>query len=187
MTKLDIINTALMRLGETPIQSLDEESTPAKTAKLLYDFSRRAILRDSDWNFAMREVTLAVVEPGVPAGYALPSDCLRAIGVKRIAGECQVLSEWFRVQGDKLYTYASAPRLVYIRDEEDVTLFDPKFIEAFTYKLAGEMAMPVKQSESLTSAMLNAYQGVLMTASTETQNEHHVPLSENPYVEVRNA
>ena len=54
MTKEEIINLALTRIGESPVTSLDEGSTAARTAELLYDTSRRAILRDFDWSFATK-------------------------------------------------------------------------------------------------------------------------------------
>jgi len=206
--KLDIVNLALMRIGESPIQSMDEGSTPARSATLLYDISRRAVLRDYDWSFAMKIELLPVVksdEPGDKFSYscAVPSDCLRVVEVlphgevgPRLAADAIGLppgvgphnpfrTEWFRVYNGKIYTHLKTPLVKYVRDEENVDLFDSKFIEAFSYKLAGELAMAVRQSETLMASMLNAYQAVVSKASEESQNEHDLALSQNPYVEVR--
>ena len=212
MTKLEIINLALIRIGESPITSLDEGSTAARTADLLYDASRRAILRDSDWNFAVKSVLLNPVDPDeAPAVFAVPADCLRVMRVYDkakfntaysntktvefsgpLAPDGSLMDrysryqkEWFKVQGSNLYTYARAPLCFYVRDEEDTSKFDAKFCEATSYKLAGELAMPVRQSESLMASMLNAYQNVVATAATETMNEHDTNAPRNPYVEVR--
>jgi len=214
MTKEEIINLALTRIGESPVTSLDEGSTAARTAELLYDASRRAILRDFDWSFATKSVLLNPVDTDeAPAVFAVPSDCLRVLRVydkakfntkyantkspefhgmwesasDSSAQYSRCAKEWFKVQGDKLFTYARTPLCFYIRDEEDAGLFDAKFAEALSYKLAGELAMPVRQSESLTASMLNAYQNVVATAATESGNEHDQNLPSNPYVEVRNA
>jgi len=185
-SKLDIINLALLRIGESPIQSLDEASTPARTAKLLYDNSRRAILRDYDWNFAMKTAPLATVESDVSGCYAfvVPADCLRVVEVFQSEGS-QRSSIWFRVYGKRIYTHEYVPFVKYVKDEEDTSFFDSKFSEALTYKLAGELAMSVKQSESLMASMLNAYQNLVATAATESQDEYDPALIENPYVEVR--
>ena len=187
MTKEEIINLALTRIGESPVISLDEGSTAARTAELLYDASRRAILRDFDWSFATKSVLLNPVDTDeAPAVFAVPSDCLRVLRVyDKAKPSCG--KEWFKVQGGNIYTYACTPLCFYIRDEEDAGLFDAKFAEALSYKLAGELAMPVRQSESLTASMLNAYQNVVATAATESGNEHDSNLPSNPYVEVRNA
>lgn len=192
MTKLEIINLALIRIGESPVTSLDEGSTAARTADLLYDESRRAMLRDSDWNFAVKDVLLTPVDTDeAPAVFAVPADCLRVMRVydksKAVGSRGVGTKEWFKVQGNKIYTYARTPLCVYVRDEEDAGLFDAKFAEALSYKLAGELAMPVRQSESLMASMLNAYQSVVATAATESGNEHDQNLPSNPYVEVRNA
>ena len=206
--KLDIVNLALMRIGESPIQSMDEGSTPARSATMLYDISRRAVLRDYDWSFAIKLETLPVTasdEPGEKFSYSgvLPADCLRVVEVlpSGAVGPMQAIdaigvppgvtpanpfrTEWFRVYNGKLYTHIKSPLVKYVSDEENVDLFDSKFIEAFSYKLAGELAMSVRQSETLLTSMLNAYQAIVSKASEESQNEHDLALSQNPYVEVR--
>lgn len=220
--KLDIINLALMRIGESPIQSIEEGSTPANSAKTLYDISRRAVLRDFDWAFAMKTTSLPLLvteeddEPGVYV-CLIPSDCLRVVQVMRRggrgfshnngaisipttgpngSGEMKFVgelaehrfhygTEWFRVQGKKLFVRIRAPYVRYIRDEEDTDLFDSKFIEAFSYKLAGELAMPVRQDTQLMASMLNAYQSLIGKGAEESQNEHDSALPHNPYVDVR--
>jgi hypothetical protein len=215
--KLDIINLALLRIGESPIQSIDEGSTPAKSAKTLYDISRRAVLRDFDWAFAMKTTSLPLLvtedeeEPGVYT-CLVPSDCLRVVQVMRRGdrghsdfgelsypveggGELRFIgeradrrfirTEWFRVQGKQLFVRIPSPYVRYVRDEEDTDLFDSKFVEAFSYKLAGELAMPVRQDTNLMASMLNAYQGLIGRGGEESQNEHNDALQNNPYVDVR--
>lgn len=207
--QLDIVNLALMRIGESTIQSMDEGSTPARSATLLYDISRRAVLRDYDWNFAIKTIALPVVKaedvPGAKFSYScpVPSDCLRVVEILPSGGVDSFFienavgvppgliltspfrTEWFRVYNGVIYTHIQHPLLKYVCDEENVDLFDSKFIEAFSYKLAGELAMAVRQSETLMTSMLNAYQAVVSKASEESQNEHDLSLSENPYVEAR--
>lgn len=187
-SKLDIINLALLRIGESPIQSIDEGSTAANTAKLLYDNSRTAILRDFDWNFAMKTIPQATVESDMPGciAYVVPADCLRVVELFDGEGGSHS-SVWYRVYGKKIYTHEPVGYIKYVSDEEDTSKFDSKFTEALTYKLAGELSMSVKQSESLMASMLNAYQNIVSEAAAQSQDELDPALSENPYVEVRNA
>ena len=196
--KLDIINLALLRIGESPIQSLDEGTTPAKSANILYDVSRRAVLRDYDWAFAQKTTALPLLaeadeeQPGVYV-CLVPSDCLRVVQVMQRGDMFRSVedprglnrSEWFRVYSNKLYVRVPNPYVRYVRDEENTDLFDAKFVEALSYKLAGELAMPVRQSESLMSSMLNAYQAIVGNAAEVSMNERDPSLSQNPYVEVR--
>lgn len=179
--KVEIINLALARLGESPIQSITENSVPARAAGLLYDSSRRSALRDFNWSFAVSLTRLARVADS-PAdfrfAYALPPDCLRVI---RLRGGAP-----FLVRGNKICTDAEVAELEYVADVEDETLFDSKFTEAMTYKLASELAMPVKGSSELMASYSNAYASFIRQAAAESAGENRVYLPENPYVEARN-
>ena len=178
--KVEIINIALARLGESPIQSLTEDSVPASMAGLLYDSARRSTLRDFNWNFAISMAGLARVDYSpvdFRFAYALPADCLRVI---RLRGEVP-----FSIRKDRLYTDTESAELEYVVDVTDEALFDAKFVEAMTYKLASELAMPIKGSSELMASYSNAYSTFIRQAATESAGENRVHLSENPYVEAR--
>lgn len=178
--KVEIINIALARLGESPIQSLTENSVPASMASLLYDSSRRSTLRDFNWNFAVSMARLArVVSSPVDFrfAYALPSDCLRVI---RLRGGVP-----FSIRKDRLLTDAESVELEYVMDVTDEAMFDSKFIEAMSYKLAAELAMPVKGSSELMASYSNAYSNFIRQAAAESAGESRVHLPDNPYVEAR--
>ena len=178
--KVEIVNIALSRLGESPIQSMDEGTVPANMAKVLYDSARRSTLRDYNWNFALKIANLARLAE-VPCdfrfAYALPSDCLRAV---RLRGRAPYV-----LRGKVLYTDAETPALEYIVDVTNEADFDSKFIEAFSYKLASELAMPVKESRELMASYSNAYSAFIQQAAAESAREMEVSLSDNPYVEAR--
>lgn len=181
MLRIDIINTALARLGESPIQSIEEGSVSANTAKMLYDGVRRSVLRDYDWNFALKEATLVRLAKNDSKFYeyafALPSDCIRAVDL--LGGVA------FTVIGGKLYSNFGEAVLRYISDVEDESLFDSKFAEALTYKLASELAMPIKGSAELMQAYNNAYANLAKDAATESANESAIELDDNPYINAR--
>ena len=181
-SKVEIVNIALARLGESPIQSLTEDSGPARTVSLLFDSARRSALRDYDWSFAIRTASLArlAVTPDefdFRFAYALPPDCLRALRL-RSGGS-------YLIRYTYVYTDDPAPTLEYVADVTDTEKFDAKFTEAFTYKLASELAMSVKGSPDLMAAMSNAYTTLTQSAAAETIRESHAALPENPYVEAR--
>lgn len=181
--KVEIVNLALARLGESPIQDLNEGSVPANTAGLLYDSSRRAALRDFNWNFALSTARLArfAHAEGTPGDfrftYALPPDCLRVIRLRSGVP--------FALRGNRVHTDAEEADLEYIRDVTDEAEFDSKFIEALSYKLASELAMSVKGSGELMASYSNAYANFIRQAASESAGEIRVHLSENPYVESR--
>ena len=181
-SKVEIVNIALARLGESPVQPLTEDSVPARTVSLLFDSARRSALRDYNWSFAIRTASLARMvsapdEFDFRFAYALPPDCLRALRL-RSGGS-------FLIRYSYLYTDDAAPVLEYVSDVTDTERFDSKFTEAFTYKLASELAMAVKGSPDLMAAMSNSYTALTQSAAAETVRESHAALPENPYVEAR--
>lgn len=178
---VEIINIALGRLGESPIQSIEEGSVAANMAKIMYDPARRAALRDYNWNFAMRTerlAMLAVEAVDFRHAFSLPPDCLRAV---RLSGNLP-----FVIRGSVLYADADDCILEYVADVSDPTLFDSDFVEALSFKLASDLAMPVKGAENLMSSFRNAYESLLVDAAALGGRETRVDLPENPYLDARN-
>ena len=190
--KVEIINLALARIGEGAIQSLTERSATADKALAFYDSARRAVLRAYNWAFALRVETLARRE-GSPAdfrfAYALPADCLRAIRLREsgVSDFSRRTGPRFAVRGNTLYTDVSSALLEYVADVADETRFDARFLEAFSYKLAADLAMPVAGSQELMASYMNAYQALVTEAAASSASEQKDELPENPYLEARNA
>lgn len=96
--QLDIVNLALVRLGQKTIAAMTENSVAARTATRIWDIDRQEALRGYPWNFATRFLRNLVLSPKfTPAGttptpgvpcvpdyqftYQIPTDCLRVIKV----------------------------------------------------------------------------------------------------------
>lgn len=182
--RVEIINIALARLGESPIQSLNEGSAPANAAKLLYDAERRATLREYPWNFALKQAALARSEQDAVDfryAFALPGDCLRAV---RLWGADKKAIR-FSVRGDVLYADETGITLEYVSDVEDGNRFDSKFVEAFTYRLASALSMPIKGSPELMGNFMNLYKALVSDAAVQSAREERVQIQDNPYIEAR--
>jgi hypothetical protein len=93
--QLQIVNLALIRLGQKTIASMTEASVAARTASQLWDMDRQETLRGYPWNFSMRFVRHLAkspffsdptevptpAKPRVPDyqfAYQIPTDCLSA-------------------------------------------------------------------------------------------------------------
>lgn len=85
---IDVCNLALTNLGVgTEIATLDERSAEAKACNRVYETARDEVLRSFPWEFARKEIALALVtkkgDVGHPTkqfkySYRYPSDCLMA-------------------------------------------------------------------------------------------------------------
>lgn len=184
---VEIVNMALARIGENPIQSLEEGTVPANMAKMFYDPARRSALRDYVWNFALSVKSLAQLDEDggdFSCVYALPADCLKILRL-RGGNDFRERGHVFTVRGGKLYANVSPAKLEYVRDESDPSKFDDKFVEALSYKLASDLAVPVKGSTDLMANFMNVYTAKLGQAATLSAEEERNVLSENPYMEAR--
>ena len=164
-SKVEIANLALLRLGQRSIQSLTEQSNEATWANKLYDRTRRTVLRSFPWRFAAKIETLALVDveiTGYLYAYALPTDCLAPIEV--ISSYTGTTAQFER-SGSEIWTDEANAQLRYIRDVQDPNEFDDGFIDAFAYRLAAELAMPVTGKEGLAAQMMSGF----MLAKHEAQ------------------
>lgn len=183
--RVEIINIALARLGESPIQSLEEGSVSANMAKLLYDSERRAALRDYPWNFALKQAALACVDTNAAEfhkAFALPADCLRAVCLR---GNDRKEPLQFTLREGLIYANAEHVTLEYVSDVTDPARFDPKFAEALSYKLASALAMGIKSSPELMANYMNVYNNLVNGSAALSQREEREAISDNPYLEAR--
>lgn len=69
-----IVNLALRRIGSPHrIGNLYDGSGPAKLALDIYAQTRDELLRDGDWQFAQRDISLTAIKQAPPGGYFPPA------------------------------------------------------------------------------------------------------------------
>lgn len=198
VSPVSVCSLALTRLGGQPIASLSEGSKEAILCSAFYELSRDATLRDHPWNFATRRRALAVLASGGTDGdaaipwayiYGWPSDCLLARRIHNpgsttvaIPYEVALNSSGERV----IYTDQATATLVYTTRVTDLTLCDPLFIEAMTWKLATELAIPLTQDRGLMQVATTMYQNAIAKARTLDANEGSADdLSQASWLEAR--
>ncbi len=156
---LGICNIALSKLGEPPLAAIDPNGPPAaRLCYLHYHPVRREVLTAHRWSFATAATTLrAGAGPNEPASHALPHslppDCLRVL---------EVSSPGWTLRGRSIYCPAASIRLLYIRDEEDCTLFEPLFTEALATRLACKLCIPLTSSTTARQALTEEYQRIAL-------------------------
>lgn len=174
-----VSNMALTRLGGSTIASLTEGSKESILCNTFFEASRDAVLREHLWGFARKRKTLAEVDSSLPDNgwsyiYAYPSDCLAArhIYTPIPDGDAIPYERCIDSSGTQLIlTDQPEAVLVYTARVTDLTRCDPIFIEALSWKLAAEVAIPLTQNSSLTQMAFKEYQSVLSRARTADANE----------------
>lgn len=157
-SKTDIGNLALDLLSAGTVNDIESPTTATETLlNRWYDQSRRKILREHPWNFAIKRQVLAA-ESTVPAfgwskAFPVPTDFIRILQVEGDDGQIFPSSQYQveNVNGVRcilLDTEASELRLVYVYDITDVTRFDPMFIDLLAYEIALSVAFKVTESNT---------------------------------------
>lgn len=170
-SKVEICNIALQRIGQRPIQSVDENSNEAYTCRTFYDQARLSSLRSHPWNFALKSQLLALLEDAEDDwtyAYQLPSDCLRAVKIVISAGLDPAA---FEVRGAMLLTDQEDAKLQYVYNLEDPSLFSPEFTEALTYRLASDIAVPITGRVDYMQSMMQGFMTSAAKAGASDGNE----------------
>ncbi len=153
-SEIEIVNRALIKLGEKTILSLDDDKKAARIMKTLYGPTRDYVLRGHPWSFAIKRVELArnTADPvfAYAYSYKLPSDCLRVLIPNR--------EIWaYGIEGRNLNTDYGDALIKYIARITDPNIFDPSFGESLACKLAAEGAVSLTDNDARHKAMVQLY------------------------------
>lgn len=162
-SKTSIANYALAILGSKRVSDIaDTTSKNARILTLHYDQARKECLRLHRWNWALHRATLSRHADSPAYGfsyqYPLPSDFIRLDQVNELSVWNDQRADWFQIEhgldsnenaiGKVLLTDADSVRIRYVADIEDVSLFDPLFVQALSVLLASKAARAITGSDS---------------------------------------
>jgi hypothetical protein len=175
-SSVDIANSALTKLGQSRIMTLEDNVKGAREINAIFELRRDKLLRTFNWSFAMKREQLNALADEPSWGYSLqyqfPSDCLRMVQVNDIwviPSSTDFVggpdSEPFSIEGRRILTDWSAPLKVrYIRRVTNPGEFDASFVEAFAYDLAHETCESLTQSTTKKESMKDGRKTELMEA-----------------------
>lgn len=165
LNKLDIINSALISLGASPVQNTDE-SAAGQAAEAFWRVSLVATLRTHPWNFAIRRRVLAPLADAPAFGYSrafmLPSDWIRTISTD---------ADDYKQESGMILCDQNSLSLRYVAFVEDPARFDALFSDALAAYLSVKLAVPLTQSASQMDICWKAYQALLKAARSVDAQE----------------
>lgn len=161
-SEAQICNKALARLGiKSFIEDLSDDGTEeAEACNVFYEDTRDACLAAFPWPFATLRKALAEVdyttEPardGWDKIFKLPDGCLAPRYIREAGDTLRAFREDDKIpfviekasvdDSQVLLCDLETPVLFYTARVEDVTKFPPLFVDAFSWLLAQELAMPL--------------------------------------------
>lgn len=187
ISNIGICNLGLTFLGATPINSFNDNSKNARACNRVYDFCRKAAIREHPWNFAVKYQQLALLSHTPPNtkwayAYSHPAHCERVWGLTNETDEWELVSDG---SSNMIYANTETPICKYAVDITDVTLYDPLFVQMFAASIAVSIASSIAMSKKM-AEMMNLYQFFLERAELgDAQEGYLAPDTSNPFVDAR--
>lgn len=143
-SKIEIVNRALVKIGQNRISSLDENSKGATTVRTVYDQVRDTLMQSYVWNFSKLRIQLAAdtAAPlfGFQYRYRLPANTLRVLG---LGDDTEPQRNYtsslhaFKHEDEFIYTDVAAPLdLVITQKVEDTGKYPPDFCNLLALDIA---------------------------------------------------
>ena len=160
---VEIVNAALVKIGEQAILSFADPSEPARLATRTFAELRDALLREAPWNFASKRAELAaeVTAPvwGFALSYPLPTDFLRLIEINN-PGRYP-----FRIEQNRIITDLASPiQIRYVHRVTDADSMEAAFRDALAARLALEWAERLTGTTTIVQQLAMIYKRSLAVA-----------------------
>jgi hypothetical protein len=160
----EICNLALSWLAGNRIASLADDSDEARLCNANYAMSRRAVLEEAEWTFAVKRAQLPSLAETPLFGYAyqflLPPDLLYSVGVydPGQSSEKQTpVQTRHAVENDKVLADLPVVFIKYIADVINTNRFSPLFDQTVAAHIAMNIAVPLTENESHFDRMAKLY------------------------------
>lgn len=166
MTEIDIVNKALLKLGQEPIISFYDENERAKAANVIYESIRDLELSTYRWSFAIRRIALEECHNkpdfGFEKQYPLPPNFLRFLYIE--GANPNDVDNYSIENNHILCNYDSPLKIIYLERVTEPELFPPYFCEVLACKLAFELCERLKQDPARKQVLMSEYQFALSNA-----------------------
>lgn len=155
---VEICSLALEYLSDIAITSIDDPTTtPEHIMARWYDMTRRSLLRQHPWNFAIKRTNIArdAIAPAFQYAdaYTLPSDFVRHIEILSYDGVTTITD--FEIEDGKLLcdNNGGALYIRYVYDAVQVGKFDSLFVDTLALELAMRVCRKVTGSNDLIAGL----------------------------------
>jgi len=182
-SKVDIVSSALVLIGDKPVNDLTGTDRRSVVANQLYERAKQNELSKFRWGFARKKIQLSLltdipVDQEWQSIYQLPSDLITLIKVYP--------NIKYQILGDKLYcnlNQALYAEYIHDVDEDD---FPAYFTRTLEYALAKDFSGAITDSDNKRALMAEEY--VIqsrMARATDSQQHPQDSFRDQPFIKVR--
>lgn len=175
---LTIINKALVLCGAATVTAITADTPNARALNTIYDISRKSIMSEEPWSFAITRSTLVTAssvslypwkhdDEGTTDAYVYdrPTDALQIV-------ELSDPGAVFREEGAYIISDTLALGVKYIWDNDDASIYTPFFVEAFIDKLCCDISYQIVNDIKKAMAFGEKYEKVTLPRARKNNVEH---------------
>ena len=148
---VDICNSALVKLGQERINSLDDDNKRARLCKEQFKKIINRVLRSHPWTFALKRTVLSPSTSSLAWGdgniFPMPLDCARVVKID---------SEYsYKIEGRDIICPIESVNLLYVSTATPEAYYDNNFVEAAASWLAHDLCYALTQSTNMKQVLFN--------------------------------
>lgn len=165
-SNVELVNQALDHLGKDRIASLSESSTAARKMNEMFERTIFSALARSHWSFARRIQSLSSLandwDERWAYKYDLPNDCLNFVRIiPRVDIPNTEPQAPHQLMGGAVYCDELEAKAEYVFETTNTSLFSQPFLDACSYLLARNAAMPLTRKQGMYQGLNEAYEAQL--------------------------
>jgi hypothetical protein len=142
---------ALLKIGEKPIQSFNEDTAGAQLARTLFDNTTDSLLSAHPWRFATKKYELVKTTDG---DFLIPADVLRILS-------CDAAR--YEINGNRMIAACGRVSVTAIA-RKSVESYPSYFTSVAATKLAMEFCMPLSDNQNAFNTLAALYDSELRAA-----------------------
>ncbi|NJO00393.1 MAG: hypothetical protein HC880_00755 [Bacteroidia bacterium] len=194
MTETEICNLALSHLGTNQITDIDGTDPESVACATMFDPARDEVLSDFQWTFCNTQLVLTEIDEtrlGWDFIYSYPQQAVRVWNIYNEATFKDKTNQDFELYFDAAGVKRIASNLDsayadYSYRVTDTTLWEQKFINALSYKLASMISHTLIGDPSIALKMAQIYEGLIGQAKRlDFQQKIRKPNQESGYINSR--
>lgn len=180
-SKIGMISSALVLIGETPLQSLSDDRYGAQVGSDLFDMLYETEIQSNRWRFSCAKKALGRLNV-TPLNewqyaYALPSDMLLPLGVFPRAS--------YEIYADRIYTNRTSIDLEY-QFKPELSKLPAYFALLMAYALARDMVKPITESDTAVTIFEGKYTRQRNRAMfADAQGRPNKAIVDSPFTDIR--
>lgn len=164
-TWVSMANSALSRINNEVIETLDDASTSAMLCRQLLPQCTKAILARNDWKCARKRARIAPLLETPAFGYShkfqMPSDYVRLVKIES--------DEAWEREGTMILSNADSLKIIYIAYPSTPDSLDSLVVDAITTMLAAELSITLCTDSTLTNLLYQEAEVKIQNARLQEQ------------------